>query len=721
MPKKIFAKGKISKKDKKVLFASSNVKITADAEGLTKFRIVAYTGGEMRWWHNDVPRVCDLTGAKFATASLPILRDHYDGCIVGHTTENRIENNQVILSGVISGTEYSAKEVADTGKNGFPWQASIGADYETLETYNEGQAVTVNGRVFRGPLEVVRGLTIYETSFCVFGADGKTSAQVFAKKNKVTKGSVMKTFEEWADENGHDLSVLTEQEIETLRVEYDAWVLEQETVEADDDKKDENGEPDSDEEDEEKKTEAGKGKPKKISASNPPKHVANIRSDIVKETKRINAIRKISAGKYPALEAKAIETGMSEKDFEIKILKIQATQNRKPPMRSYSAPDAPQWESVLQASALMAYGTQPTRMEKLGYDQKVINAAMESPNRNVGLRGIIAACVQSSGGHLEAGLSPSSFYDNARNELNRHRIQAAGSSFSTLSLPGILSNIANKSLLDGYQLMEPTILKVAKQSTHKDFKGMTSYRLGSDGDFRRIPAGGRIQSMGLSEESYENKIETWGRLIQLDRQMIINDDLGAFTNLPRELGMKGARTLEREGWQALLNGLGTLFTAAHGNTMTTALSVAGYNQAAALLAKTLIAKDEYSGFLGKYVIVPTELDATANELYTSTTLYETTGNNPVYNKYEPIVAPYFSGTPKKPATNGTTQWILMTDPNLAPLIDLALLDGKLEPTVEDETAAFDVLGVQIRAYFDFGFGLMDWRGAVYSSGTTQPV
>jgi hypothetical protein len=526
----------------------------------------------------------------------------------------------------------------------------------------------------------------------------------------------MKTFEEWAEENGYDIATADEAQLAEWQAEYDEWVASQPPAEGADKKDDDNPDDIEDEDDDDppKKTEGSKGKKEN--------HIAAYRRSIAIENKRIAAIRKICAGKHDKLEATAIEKGMTAEQVELRILRASAVQNRKPPMKSYSSDDAPSIGKMLEASVLISHGTDPKQVEKLGYDQKTINAAMESRNRNLSVRGVIARTIQANGGHIDAGLSPSSFYDSAKVELSRNRIQAAGGtgSFSTISLSGILSNIANKALLDGYAALPSKIELIARKATHNDFKGLTSYRLGADGDFKRIPASGKIESTGLSEEAYTNKVETWGRLITLTRTMIINDDLSAFTDIPRKLGINGSRTMEREGWSTLLAGISTLFTAGHGNTITNVLSVGGLDAASAKLSKTMTNDKDYSGFEGRYVIVPTELSATADELYRSTTLYETTGNNPVYNRFEPIVSPYFSGIPGKTApANAITQWIMLTDPALAPLIEIALLDGKGEPTVEDETAAFDVLGVQIRAYFDFGFAVQDWRGGVYSNGTTN--
>ena len=696
------------KGERKILFASADVLFDpvqeGEQSGLPKFSMVAYSGGEMRWWWDNVPLVCDLSNARLSRDSIPILRDHDDDKIVGHTTDIKIGDGKIVLSGVISGENEYAKEIAATGKNKFPWQASIGTDYGSIESYQKGQSVSVNGRTFFGPVDVARDLVIYETSFCVFGADDQTSAMISA--NRKLKGAKMLTFEEWAVENGYDLSTMDEAQIEELKIEYDAWVALQGSEEA---------ACDPEEKKNEKHTEASKRS--SVSAS-----ILASRKETAEETRRVAEIKKLCAGRYIDLEAKAIETGLMPIEVENRILRAEKVRDRVPPIKNYNSPDAPGFADVITASALGSHGVSGDRLKKLGFDDRTINASQERKNRSMGLQGVIANTIQAMGGHIQAGLSRTSFYDAARSELQNctHRINASLSSFSTLSLSGILSNIANKSLLDGWMYVEPVIRRVCATVTHKDFKGMTSYRLLDDGLFKKVPPAGKIESMGLGEESYQNKIETYGRLITLTRQMIINDDLSAFTDLPRRMGINGGHTLERIGWATFLASIPTLCTTPRRNVMTMELSPQGLNQAAGLLAKTETNKDDYSGFTGKFIIASSDLEAKARILYRSTTIFQTTGDNPVYNLYEPIISPFFAGTPKNPATNGSTQWAMITDPNLSACLELALLDGKEQPTVEDETAAFDVLGVMIRAYMDFGFAPREWQGIVYSDGTTAP-
>ena len=94
---------------------------------LRRFRMTAYTGGKLLLANFPYPVVVDLSGLRIPTKSRPILRDHDSSRIVGHTESIEINGSSIRLGGIVSGSNDHAREVSDSGDNGFPWQASLGA------------------------------------------------------------------------------------------------------------------------------------------------------------------------------------------------------------------------------------------------------------------------------------------------------------------------------------------------------------------------------------------------------------------------------------------------------------------------------------------------------------------------------------------------------------------------------------------------------------------
>ncbi|MFN5959713.1 MAG: hypothetical protein ACK462_17435, partial [Planctomyces sp.] len=170
------------------LTATADITVVAAADGqaapLPRFKMVAYTGGAMRvagWRH---PVVIDLAGLAVPSQARPIRFGHDPLSGVGHTDAIRVEAGQLVATGVISRDTSAAKEVVASSRNGFPWQASVGASVEEFEFIKDNQKATVNGQELTGPVNVVRKATLGEISFVDLGADGRTSASIAARQNK---------------------------------------------------------------------------------------------------------------------------------------------------------------------------------------------------------------------------------------------------------------------------------------------------------------------------------------------------------------------------------------------------------------------------------------------------------------------------------------------------------------------------------------------------------
>ncbi len=127
------------------------------------------------------PVIIDLAGLSIPSQARPIRFGHDPLSGVGHTDAIRVEGGQLIATGIVSRDTPAAREVVVSSKNGFPWQASVGAGVDEFEFVKEGQKVTVNGTQYSGPVNVVRKSSLGEISFVDLGADGATSASVAAQ------------------------------------------------------------------------------------------------------------------------------------------------------------------------------------------------------------------------------------------------------------------------------------------------------------------------------------------------------------------------------------------------------------------------------------------------------------------------------------------------------------------------------------------------------------
>ena len=88
--------------------------------------------------------------------------------------------------------------------------------------------------------------------------------------------------------------------------------------------------------------------------------------------------------------------------------------------------------------------------------------------------------------------------------------------------------------------------------------------------------------------------------------------------------------------------------------------------------------------------------------------------NPHQGKFRHEISRYLANA--KYTGSSAKAWYLLADPADLPVIEVAFLNGQESPTIETAQADFNVLGIQMRGYHDFGASLQDARGAVKSKG-----
>jgi hypothetical protein len=230
-------------------------------------------------------------------------------------------------------------------------------------------------------------------------------------------------------------------------------------------------------------------------------------------------------------------------------------------------------------------------------------------------------------------------------------------------------------------------------------------------------------SIAEGRESYQ--LATYGRIVPLTRQAIINDDLRAFD---RALGTAGQRAADLES-SIVYNGLlananladgVALFHANHGNVGTaaviaeTALSEAWEKMTQQKdLGDGSGADKEYIDARPRYIIVPPgQRTIEARKMIAATTPAKASDVNA------------FTGTLQVVEelrlfkVGGPQPWYLAADPNLVDTVEYAHLEGQTEPFI-DQRAGFEVDGVEIKVRHDFAAKALDYRGLFYNAGANS--
>lgn len=656
------------------------------ADGAPKpksFTMRAYTGGPMETAQFSRPIVVDLAGVTAAEGTIPILRGHSFDRLVGHGTVE-ITASGVKVDGVISAANDHAREVQETAANGFPWQASIGASVRELEVLGEKDSALVNGRRIKGPAFVARKTVLNEISFVPLGADRRTSVKVAATAR--TEENDMK-YNEWLTAKGFDPDTLTADQSTALKAAFDA-----------------------------ENKPAAPANPTPIVASNDgadgePDYVAASRKARAAEAQRVASIEATAAkykgvqieadGQKVDLAAHAIGEGWTTDRYE-----LEAMRAARPSAPAVHVHNRNVTGPVLEAAVCMAGSLQT--LEK-SFDDKTLDAAARQFRHGITVQELLAEAAMANG---YIGGGPGVF--------RRDHAGVLRAAFSTASLSGILSNTANKFLLEGFMHVEQAWRTISAKRAVGDFKTVTSYRMTGDFAYEQIGPTGKIKHDTIDEESYTNQAKTYARMFAITREMQINDDLGALSDIPRRIGRGAGLKLNDVFWTAFVDNT-DFFKTANANYFEGGGTTLQSSQLQVAEQKFLDQTDPDGNpvnAMAKYLLIPTALAVTAAELFQSTLVVsgnttKTPNTNVWAGKYEPVVSTYLGNANYG---NSSTAWYLLADPMDVPVIEVAFLNGVETPTVESADADFNTLGIQMRGYHDFGVTKQDYRGGVKSKG-----
>ena len=296
--------------------------------------------------------------------------------------------------------------------------------------------------------------------------------------------------------------------------------------------------------------------------------------------------------------------------------------------------------------------------------------------------------------------------------------QRATGYHATSDFPAILANVANATLRQAYASTPRTFGAWARRATITDFKPVQRTQLGGAPDLQKVLESGEFQYGTIGEGREVYALATYGRIVAITRQVLINDDLDAFTRLPASFGASAA-DLESDIVYAILMqnpamGDGkALFHADHGNTGTASvISESALASAYRAFGQQKGIEDRLISILPRWILTPPGPRAVeARKQVTATTPGSTAEVNTFSGRLEVIEEPRLI-----PAS-GQDPWFLAADPARIDTIEYAYLDGQ-EGVFTETRTGFKVDGLEIKARHDFAAKAIDWRGLYRNPGAT---
>ena len=661
--------------------------------GPPKFSVNAYNGGALTLNRWDYPTVVDLAGVKFARSITADL--HHDvEKIVGHVTDPQTDGKSITLNGLVSGTGAAAQEFLANAANGYPWQASIEASpTQTPDFYGEGEKVSVNGQDFTGPVYVVRKCNLYGIAFLPRGADDRTSVKLAA-------------------------SAATSQERSPMDPKLRAFILSM------------GGNPDTITPEQLVIAEASfKGMAPTPPPSDPAKKMTDAIEAARAEDRRQVEIADLTAkaiadnpncgsdfiNALEALAQKAIEAKWTAKDYDTELLRARRPQATPQTFQSRHVSER-LTPAVIQAALCMAGGlANLDDPKKSGFNDQTLQAAKDQFPNGIGLKQVILLAARQNGFRFDT-------YGEVTPEAMRYafgQMPQLQAGLSTMSLPGIFSNSAYKFLLEGWGMSDMAWGDIASRRSVRDFKTVSSYRLGGNFKYLRVAPGGEIKQGTVSEDTYSNKADTYGIRFNIGREDIINDDLNAMTSLPKEMGFGAADAMNEVFWTEFLNN-SAFFASGNSNISSGVFSLANLAVAEAVFMAQTKPNGTPLAVVPKILLVPSALYRPALTAMNSNIVIDGTGTglqgnaNTFAGNFKVVTSPFLSNA--NFTGYSAVAFYLLADPNRLSTIEMAFLNGKEAPTIEEAQLDPSVLGFTIRGYHDFGTNLQEPRAGVRSTG-----
>ncbi|MCV6548567.1 MAG: HK97 family phage prohead protease [Cohaesibacter sp.] len=302
-----------------------------------------------------------------------------------------------------------------------------------------------------------------------------------------------------------------------------------------------------------------------------------------------------------------------------------------------------------------------------------------------------------------------------RAQFGRNDIDVVQRALSTGDFPLILEGVNNQIMRAEYDRHMPTYREIMRRRDLPDFRASHSYSLGDFPVLKEVTEKGEIDFGGISEGKESAKLQTFGRRVSITRQMLVNDNLGAFADIGRRAALAVLLFENGLGYKTLLSNGGKgpklsdgkeLFHAGHNNLLAVApIGVDGMSVARKALRGQQSLDGQRLNIPAKKLVVGPELETVAEMFLTKVTPTRQEDYNPFGGKFDLVVEGEIEDD----------SWRLFADPNVNDVLIYGYLQQNPGPIfMRNHSSPVD--GVELVVVLDFYVSASDYRGAVMNPG-----
>ena len=291
---------------------------------------------------------------------------------------------------------------------------------------------------------------------------------------------------------------------------------------------------------------------------------------------------------------------------------------------------------------------------------------------------------------------------------------------TTSDFSALMGGVLQRRLRMAYEENVPSYRIWARRAPNApDFRAMEVVQLSAMPDLLKTSEAGEFKYGTMSDGKVSYGLVTYGRIIGLSRQLLINDDLRALERITVGYAASAARLENRTVYAQLTSnpaiGGAPLFHADHKNLASSGAAISAASLGAGRTAMRLQKgqQNEELNLAPSYLIVPATQEQLAYQ-YTSAQFVPAKSTD--INEFrsggrtsiEPVVEAILDGV-------SSTAWYMAARNTDVDTVEYSYLDGA-EGVQLSSRPGFTVDGMEFKASLDFAAGLIDWIGLYKNPG-----
>ena len=300
------------------------------------------------------------------------------------------------------------------------------------------------------------------------------------------------------------------------------------------------------------------------------------------------------------------------------------------------------------------------------------------------------------------------------------KMDRVGAAFTHSSgdFPLLLANVANKAMMKGWEEADETFQLWTNEGTAPDFKISNRASLNNFPDLDLVAPGGEYKYGTVGEHGATVAVSTYGKMFSINRAAIINDDMDAFSKVPRIMGRAAMRKIGNLVYAVLNNNAAfngsALFLAGRNNLLASGTAISTTSVDAVMAAMAL--QTDGAAILNirpKYLLCPISKRGVAavvaaSEFEVGASNKNNTTPNYVRGMFEVIADARLDAA-------SAIAWYMVGDPTINDTIEVTYLDGQKTPVLEQQNG-WTIDGVDFKVRMDAGVAPLDYRALYKNPG-----